>query len=167
MLIEGVPAAMVENSAKMVGMPVGPLTLNDEVAIDLSQKVMKQTSADLGEDAVDPRHVKLIDILVDEHGRIGKKGGKGFFDYPEKPAKKHLWPELRNLYTQLDPDDVSVDTLKDRYLWTIALEAARCVEEGVVTDIREADVGAILGFGFAPWTGGVRIRRRSPLTSLG
>jgi len=154
MLAEGVPAAMVENSAKMVGMPVGPLTLNDEVAIDLSQKVMKQTIADLGTDAVDPRHVKLVDILVDEHGRIGKKGGKGFFDYPEKPAKKHLWPELKNLYPQLDPDDVSVDTLKDRYLWTIALEAARCVEEGVVTDIREADVGAILGFGFAPWTGG-------------
>lgn len=154
MLAEGVPAAMVENSAKMVGMPVGPLTLNDEVAIDLSQKVMKQTIADLGTDAVDPRHVKLVDILVDEHGRIGKKGGKGFFDYPEKPAKKHLWPELKNLYPQLDPDDVSVDTLKDRYLWTIALEAARCVEEGVVTDVREADVGAILGFGFAPWTGG-------------
>ncbi len=154
MLIEGVPAPMVENAAKMVGMPVGPLTLNDEVAIDLSQKVMKQTVADLGENAINPEHMKLVNTLVDDHGRIGKKGGKGFFDYPEKPAKKHLWPELKKLYPQLNSDDVSVDDLKDRYLYTIALEAARCVEEGVVTDIREADVGAILGFGFAPWSGG-------------
>ncbi len=154
MLIEGVPAPMVENSAKMVGMPVGPLTLNDEVAIDLSQKVMKQTIADLGENAINPEHMKLVNMLVDDHGRIGKKGGKGFFDYPDKPAKKHLWPELKGLYPQLDADNVSVDDLKDRYLYTIALEAARCVEEGVVTDIREADVGAILGFGFAPWSGG-------------
>ncbi|MDD9910097.1 MAG: 3-hydroxyacyl-CoA dehydrogenase NAD-binding domain-containing protein [Ahrensia sp.] len=154
MIIEGVPAPMVENSARMVGMPVGPLTLNDEVAIDLSQKVMRQTVADLGEGVIDPRHIKLIDTLVDEHGRIGKKAGKGFFDYPDKPAKKHLWPQLKELYPQLDSDRVDVDTLKDRYLYTIALEAARCVEEGVVTDIREADVGAILGFGFAPWSGG-------------
>lgn len=154
MLAEGIPAPMVENSAKMVGMPVGPLTLNDEVAIDLSQKVIKQTIADLGEDAVDPRHLKLVNLLVDEHGRIGKKAGKGFFDYPDKPAKKHLWPELKNLYPQQDPDTINVEDLKDRYLYTIAMEAVRCVAEGVVTDIREADVGAILGFGFAPWTGG-------------
>ncbi|MEM8749819.1 MAG: FAD-dependent oxidoreductase [Pseudomonadota bacterium] len=154
MLAEGVPAPMVENSAKMVGMPVGPLTLNDEVAIDLSQKVIKQTIADLGEGAVDPRHVKLVNTMVDDHGRIGKKAGKGFFDYPEKPAKKRLWPELKDLFDQLDPDTIDVQDLKDRYLYTIAMEAARTVEEGVVTDIREADVGAILGFGFAPYTGG-------------
>ena len=154
MLTEGVPAPMVENAARMVGMPVGPLTLNDEVAIDLSQKVIKQTIADLGPDAVDPRHVKLVNTLVDDHGRIGKKAGKGFFDYPEKPAKKKLWPELKTLYPQLDADDIEIQDLKDRYLYTIAMEAARTFQEKVVTDIREADVGAILGFGFAPYTGG-------------
>jgi 3-hydroxyacyl-CoA dehydrogenase/enoyl-CoA hydratase/3-hydroxybutyryl-CoA epimerase len=154
MLAEGVPAPMVENAAKMVGMPVGPLTLNDEVAIDLSQKVIKQTIADLGPDAVDPRHVKLVNTLVDDHGRVGKKAGKGFFDYPPKPAKKKLWPELKTLFPQLDADDLDINDLKDRYLYTIAMEAARTVQEKVVTDIREADVGAILGFGFAPYTGG-------------
>ncbi len=154
MLADGVPAPMVENAAKMVGMPVGPLTLNDEVAIDLSQKVIKQTIADLGQGAVDPRHVSLVNTLVDDHGRLGKKAGKGFFDYPEKPGKKKLWPELKNLFPQLDPDTIDVGDLKDRYLYTIAMEAARTVEEQVVTDIREADVGAILGFGFAPYTGG-------------
>ena len=153
MLIEGIPAAMIDNVAKATGMPVGPLSLNDEVAIDLSQKVMRQTVADLGQGAVDPRHQDLIDTLVAK-GRLGKKAKAGFYDYPDKPAKKKLWPQLRDMYDQRDPDTVDTDEIRDRYLWTIALEAARCVEEGVVTDIREADVGAILGFGFAPWTGG-------------
>ncbi len=153
MLIEGVPVPMIDNVAKMAGMPVGPLQLNDEVAIDLSQKVMKQTVADMGANAVDPRHIELIDRMIDAK-RIGRKGGAGFYEYPDKPAKKHLWPDLKNMYPQQDADAVSVQDVKDRYLYTIALEAARCVEEGVVTDIREADVGAILGFGFAPFTGG-------------
>lgn len=154
MLAEGIPAAMIENIAKMAGMPVGPLALNDEVAIDLSQKVNRATIADLGENAVDPRHVQLIDTMVDTHGRLGRKNGKGFYDYPAKPAKKHLWPGLKDLYPQQDPDDVSVDEVKNRFLVTVALEAARTVEEGIVTDPREADIGSILGFGFAPYTGG-------------
>ena len=154
MLIEGVPVPMIDNVAKMAGMPVGPLTLNDAVAIDLSQKVIKQTIADLGEAAVDPRHADLVNRLVDDHGRVGKKAGKGFYDYPPKPAKATLWPELKEMYPQQSADDVSVQDIKDRYLFTIAMEAARTVEEGVVSDIREADVGAILGFGFAPYTGG-------------
>jgi len=102
MLIEGVPAAMVDTVAKMAGMPIGPLQLNDEVAIDLSQKVLKQTVADLGEGAADPAQVDLINTMVDKHGRLGKKAGKGFYDYPAKPAKKHLWPGLKDLYPQVD-----------------------------------------------------------------
>ena len=154
MLAEGVPPAMIENAAKMAGMPVGPLALNDEVAIDLSQKILKATLADLGEKAVDPKHVELINTMVDKHGRLGRKNGKGFYDYPAKPAKKHLWPELKTLYRQQDADDIDVEVLKQRFLVTIALEAARTMEEGIVTDPREADVGSILGFGFAPYTGG-------------
>ena len=154
MLVEGIPPAMIENSAKMAGMPVGPLALNDEVAIDLTQKINRATIADLGESAVDPRHVEMIDTMVDAHGRHGRKNGKGFYDYPEKPAKKHLWPGLKELYPQQDPDDINVEELKRRYLVTIALEAARTIEEGIVTDPREADIGSILGFGFAPYSGG-------------
>lgn len=154
MLVEGIPPAMIENVAKMTGMPVGPLALNDEVAIDLSQKINRATIADLGADAIDPRHVELIDTMVDGHGRLGRKNGKGFYDYPEKPAKKHLWPGLKELYPQQDADTIDVGEIKKRYLATIALEAARTMEEGIVTDPREADVGSILGFGFAPYTGG-------------
>src|SRR5690606_49828 len=154
MLIEGVPPAMIENSAKMAGMPVGPLALTDETAIDLAQKIMKQTIRDLGEKAVPADQFELINTMVDKHGRHGRKNGKGFYDYPAKPAKKHLWPELKTLYPQQDPDKVDVEELKQRFLVTIALGAARVMEEGIVTDPREADVGSILAFGFAPYTGG-------------
>lgn len=154
MLAEGVPPAMIENAAKMAGMPVGPLSLNDEVAIDLSLKILRATVVDLGEKAVDPRHLALVERMVEKEGRLGRKNGKGFYDYPAKPAKKRLWPELKTLYPQLDPAKVDVQELKNRYLAVIALEAARTVEEGIVTDPREADLGTILGFGFAPYTGG-------------
>ncbi|AZN97830.1 3-hydroxyacyl-CoA dehydrogenase [Mesorhizobium sp. M9A.F.Ca.ET.002.03.1.2] len=154
MLIEGVPAPMIENAAKAAGMPVGPLALTDETAIDLAQKIMKQTIRDIGEKAVDPKQMALINTLVDTHGRFGRKNGKGFYDYPQKPAKKKLWPGLKDLYPQLAPEKVDYDELKQRLLVTIALEAARVMEEGIVTDPREADVGSILAFGFAPFTGG-------------
>lgn len=154
MVIEGIPAPMIETVAKMAGMPIGPLSLNDETAIDLSHKILHQTMRDMGDKAVDQGHVGLIDNMVEKHGRLGRKNLKGFYDYPDKPKKKHLWAGLKDLYPQLDPDSVDVQEIKNRFHATIALEAARCVEEKVVVDVREADIGSILGFGFAPFTGG-------------
>ncbi len=154
MLMEGVPAAMIENAAKMAGMPVGPLALNDEVAIDLSYKILKASIADLGPQSVKPAHMALVDKMVTELGRLGRKNAKGFYEYPAKPAKKYLWPGLKELYPQKKAEAIDINILKQRFLVTISLEAARTVEEGIVTDPREADVGSILGFGFAPYTGG-------------
>jgi 3-hydroxyacyl-CoA dehydrogenase/enoyl-CoA hydratase/3-hydroxybutyryl-CoA epimerase len=124
------------------------------VALDLSLKILKATVADLGPNAVDPRHMELVSRLVEREGRLGRKNSKGFYDYPPKRAKKSLWPDLKTFYPQKNPSEIDVETLKQRFLVTIALEAARTVEEGIVTDPREADVGSILGFGFAPYTGG-------------
>ncbi len=155
MLIDGVPPAMIENAAKMAGMPVGPLALNDEVAVDLSQKIMKASIADLGPSAVKPEHMELIDRMVDGLDRRGRKNGKGFYEYPAKPARKFLWPGLADLYPQRPADEIDIEVLKQRFLVMIALEAVRTMEEGIVTDPREADIGSILGFGFAPYTGGV------------
>jgi 3-hydroxyacyl-CoA dehydrogenase/enoyl-CoA hydratase/3-hydroxybutyryl-CoA epimerase len=115
---------------------------------------MKATIRDMGEGAIDPRHFALVNQMVDEEGRLGRKAGKGFYDYPAKPARKHIWPGLKDKFPQKAPDEVDFEELKQRFLVTMALEAARTVEEGVVTDPREADVGSILGFGFAPYTGG-------------
>ncbi|WP_062011116.1 FAD-dependent oxidoreductase [Aureimonas sp. AU4] len=154
MLVEGVPPAMIENAAKFAGMPVGPLALNDETAVDLSQKIMRAAIRDMGEKAVDPRHLALVNDMVDKEGRLGRKAGKGFYDYPAKPAKKSLWPGLKERFPQKPADEVDFEELKQRFLVTMALEAARTMEEGVVTDPREADVGSILGFGYAPYTGG-------------
>lgn len=154
MLMEGVPPAMIENVAKMAGMPVGPLSLNDEVAIDLALKIVKATKAQLGDAAIDPVQEKLLTTLVETEGRLGRKNRKGFYDYPEK-GPKTLWPGLAAIAgQQLDADALDVEELKQRLLVTQALEAARSVEEGIVTDPREADVGSIIGFGFAPYTGG-------------
>jgi 3-hydroxyacyl-CoA dehydrogenase / enoyl-CoA hydratase / 3-hydroxybutyryl-CoA epimerase len=154
MVMEGVPPAMIENAARMAGMPVGPLALNDEVGIDLSWKILQAAKKDLGASAVNPEQDKLIEAMVVKEGRFGRKNGKGFYDYPAN-GPKSLWPGLMKIVgKRLDPDAISVKDLKDRYLFTVALEAARCMDEGIVTDPREADVGSILGFGYAPYSGG-------------
>ena len=154
MLAEGVPPAMIENMAKQAGMPVGPLSLNDEVALDLGWKILQAAKKDLGEAAVDPAQEKLLDAMVNKHERLGRKNRKGFYDYPEKGQKK-LWPGLADLQSKkLDPDSLDREEMKLRFLVTQAVEAARTVEDGVIVDPREADVGSILGFGFAPYSGG-------------
>ncbi len=156
MLMEGVPAAMIENAARMAGMPVGPLALNDEVALDLSLKIMNAARAELGAEAVPAEQYAFVEEMVVKRGRLGRKAGKGFYDYPDDPrGKKRLWPGLTELFPPAaDPDRIDVGELKHRFLAVMALETARCIAERVVTDVREADVGSILGFGYAPFTGG-------------
>ncbi|WP_284178162.1 3-hydroxyacyl-CoA dehydrogenase NAD-binding domain-containing protein [Rhabdaerophilum sp. SD176] len=153
MLAEGVPPAMIENMAKKAGMPVGPLSLNDEVALDLGWKILQATKKDLGAAAVDAKQEALLKTMVVDLERFGRKNGKGFYDYA--PTGKKLWPGLADLQkTKLVADGIDRQEIVDRLLVVQALEAARTVEEKVITDVREADVGAILGFGFAPYTGG-------------
>src|SRR5947199_6086859 len=121
MLTEGVPAAMIENVGRMAGMPVGPLSLNDEVAVDLAWKILKATEADLGPKAIDARQKTLLEEMVDKRGRLGCKNAKGFYDYPQS-GPKHLWPGLEELQPrrltadEIDANPALVQELKDRFL---------------------------------------------------
>jgi 3-hydroxyacyl-CoA dehydrogenase/enoyl-CoA hydratase/3-hydroxybutyryl-CoA epimerase len=157
MLAEGYAPALIDNVGRMTGMPRGPLEMNDDVALDLSYKIGQQTKKDLGDAYIEPKIAPVLEKMVVELGRLGRKNGKGFYDYPaEKGGKKTIWPGLKDLIPVTTPNSTPelVKELKTRLLHRQAVEAARCFEENVITDPREADVGAILGWGFAPWTGG-------------
>jgi len=133
-------------------MPVPPLALSDAVALDLIHQINVQTRKDVGDAYRQGPGYDLIARLVEQMGRIGKKSGKGFYDYAES-GEKQLWPGL----AQACGGGVmasTVDDVRDRLLAAQALETVRALEQGVITDPSEADVGAILGWGFAPWTGG-------------
>jgi len=138
--------------AKMAGMPVGPLSLQDEVAIDLAYKVMQQTKADLGSQ-YDGGKIEPIITKMYESDRLGRKNEKGFYVY--KGREKHLWPELGQFAENgILEEQPNVQDVKDRIMYAQAIEAARTMAEGIVHDPREADLGSIFGWGFAPFTGG-------------
>jgi 3-hydroxyacyl-CoA dehydrogenase/enoyl-CoA hydratase/3-hydroxybutyryl-CoA epimerase len=151
MLQEGVTPALIENAAKLVGMPLGPLQLTDETSIDLGVKIAKATKSAMG-DAYDDTADELIFWMANE-GRLGRKTKAGFYDYDEKAKRQGLWSGLTARYAPADEQPDLVD-VQHRLLFSQVLEAVRALEEGVLMDIREGDVGAILGWGFAPWSGG-------------
>jgi 3-hydroxyacyl-CoA dehydrogenase/enoyl-CoA hydratase/3-hydroxybutyryl-CoA epimerase len=155
MLYDGVPAELIETAASQAGMPVGPLALSDEIAIDLVYKILLLMKAELSPQAIDQRQESLLRTLVETHRRRGRKAQKGFYDYPEAQPKA-LWAGLSKLPSSIrDADTIDPNELKLRFLAIQALEAIRAVEEGIVCDPREADVGSVLGFGFPAVTGGV------------
>ncbi|MBM3556232.1 MAG: 3-hydroxyacyl-CoA dehydrogenase, partial [Alphaproteobacteria bacterium] len=153
LLAEGAAPALIDNAGKMAGMPVGPLALSDEVSLDLMHKVAKQTRADLGNKYREMPGGHVINLMVEQLGRVGKKAGKGFYSYPES-GKKHLWPDLAKHFPRAKTQPTAQDAIK-RMLYIQAIETVRCLEENVVTNAQDADVGSILGWGFAPHTGGV------------
>ena len=157
MLDEGIPAAAIENAGLQCGMPVGPLAVLDETALTLSLQVMEQTRADLeaegGSYVVTPGE-RLIADMVRSHGRPGRAGGAGFYEYSaEKGAKKFLWPQLKPLFEK-PAVAWNITDLKDRLLYRQAIETARCLAEGVLTSVHEGNIGSIFGIGFPAWTGG-------------
>jgi 3-hydroxyacyl-CoA dehydrogenase/enoyl-CoA hydratase/3-hydroxybutyryl-CoA epimerase len=152
MLQEGVNPALIENAAKLAGMPVGPLAVGDEVTIDLQWKVIKQTEADLGRKFIKPAGYDVVRKMVEELNRPGRRFGAGFYDYPAD-GKKHLWPGLAQTWPRALQQPTAEEVQK-RLLYIQALEAARCFEEKVVTTAAEADLGSILGWGFPAHTGG-------------
>jgi 3-hydroxyacyl-CoA dehydrogenase/enoyl-CoA hydratase/3-hydroxybutyryl-CoA epimerase len=156
LLQEGVLPALIENAGKQAGMPVGPLAVHDEVSIELSAKIYHQTRADLGDSYTGPSAIAVALKFAEELGRKGKKHGKGFYEYPspgEKDGRKFLWPGIATVYPPA-AQQPGVEEVKKRLLYVQAVETARCLEEGVVTEPADADIGSILGWGYPAWTGG-------------
>lgn len=155
MLAEGIHPRSIEVAGLKAGMPMPPLALQDEVSLSLSLHVMQQTKRALeAEGKAFTAHpaMPVVEKMVNELGREGKKVGKGFYDYPEN-GEKRLWPELTNLYPTKD-DQPSQQDLVDRLLYVQANETAKCYEENVVRSVADANVGSIFGWGFAPNQGG-------------
>jgi 3-hydroxyacyl-CoA dehydrogenase/enoyl-CoA hydratase/3-hydroxybutyryl-CoA epimerase len=153
MLEEGVPPVIIEHAGKQAGMPVGPLALADEIALDLQWKIMQAARADLGAAYAEGPIDRILEEMVVKRERFGRKNGKGYYDYPPGESKR-LWPGIAEVVALKPAAAFSFAEVKERLLLIQALETARCLAEQVLTDVREADVGAILGFGFAPFTGG-------------
>jgi 3-hydroxyacyl-CoA dehydrogenase / enoyl-CoA hydratase / 3-hydroxybutyryl-CoA epimerase len=152
MLAQGIAPELIEKGGEASGMPVAPLALSDAVALDLIHQINVQARNDVGDAYRQSAGYELIGRLVDQMGRTGKKIGRGFYDYADN-GQKQLWPGLAQA-TGGKVLTSTVEDVRDRLLAAQALETVRALEEGVITDPSEADVGAILGWGFAPWTGG-------------
>lgn len=155
MLGEGIPAAVIENAAVQAGLPVGPLAVLDETALSLSVHVLDQTRADFQAEGktyeATPGEL-LVERMVKELKRNGRAAGGGFYDYPPG-GKKHLWPELKTLFEKPGVD-WNVKDIQDRLLYRQSVETARCLAEGVLTSVHDANIGSIFGIGFPGWTGG-------------
>jgi 3-hydroxyacyl-CoA dehydrogenase/enoyl-CoA hydratase/3-hydroxybutyryl-CoA epimerase len=160
MLAEGIAAPLIEHAAMAAGMPLGPLAVLDETSLSLAVQVMDQTRADLA--AEGKAHVLsagelLVERMVKEVRRPGRAAGAGFYDYPEGQAKR-LWPGLKALF-EAPANDLAAsvpggEPLRRRFLYRQSIETARCLAEGVLRSVPEANIGSIFGIGFPAWTGG-------------
>lgn len=152
MITEGVSPVLIDNAARQLGFPVGPVQLNDETSIDLGAKIARATKAAMGDDYPDSPGDDLI-FWMESLGRMGRKANAGFFDYDDKGKRVEYWKGMQEKYPLADeqPDLIEV---QERLMFAQVLEAVRALEEGVLEDIREGDVGAVLAWGFAPWSGG-------------
>ena len=160
MLGEGISAAAIENAAYLSGFPVGPLAVTDEVSLTLVDKIRKQTKRDLEAEGKEYQY-HPSEAVVDKMlalDRAGKLAGAGFYSYADnelaKGSKKQLWSGLKDTFEQADKI-IDLDELKDRLLYIQAIETVRCLEEKVLTSVRDANIGSIMGIGYPVWTGGI------------
>ncbi|MCR9125495.1 MAG: 3-hydroxyacyl-CoA dehydrogenase NAD-binding domain-containing protein [Rhodobacteraceae bacterium] len=152
MITEGVAPVLIDHAAQQLGFPVGPVQLGDETSIDLATKIMRATKAAMG-NAYPASEADDLIVWMENEGRLGRKAKAGYFNYDENGKRLGYWQGIHDRYplAETQPDLIEV---QERLMFAQVLEAVRALEEGVLEDIREGDVGAILGWGFAPWSGG-------------
>ena len=151
-LSDGVAPALIENAGQMAGMPVGPLAVADEVGLDLFAHIIRQKEADT-QSADDSPPARVIKLFVQDLQRQGRKSKAGFYEYLQN-QEKFLWPELPQHF-KLQSEQPDVALVEKRLLYAQALEAAKVLQEGILTSPLDGDIGSVMGWGFAAHTGGV------------
>ncbi|MBA4021863.1 MAG: 3-hydroxyacyl-CoA dehydrogenase [Gordonia sp.] len=154
---EGVEPAFIEQAGAQAGYPAPPLQLMDELTLTLPQKIRKETEkalANEGKEVPDHGSSAVVDKMVDELGRPGRSGGKGFYDYDENGKRVGIWPGLRETFNS-GSKTIPFEDMKERMLFAEALETVKCFDEGVLETVADANIGSIFGIGFPAWTGGV------------
>ena len=152
LLEEGVTPALIDKAGLIAGMPVGPLALADEVSIELVHKIAQQTRGDLGKAYVERAADRVAAKMVADLGRLGRKSSAGFYDYPAD-GPKHLWAGLAEQFP-VKAQQPSLEEIVERLILVQSVETVRCLEEKVLRAPIDADVGAILGWGYPPFRGG-------------
>jgi 3-hydroxyacyl-CoA dehydrogenase/enoyl-CoA hydratase/3-hydroxybutyryl-CoA epimerase len=157
MLAEGIHPVRIERAGEQAGYPAPPLQLMDELTLTLPLKIAAEeraaTERDGGTSEPHPAHA-VLEAMVERHGRTGRSGGAGFYDYDEEGSRRALWPGLLEHLTSGD-HAAPFEDLVERMLFAEALETVRCFDEGVIEGFEDANIGSILGIGFPAWTGGV------------
>jgi 3-hydroxyacyl-CoA dehydrogenase/enoyl-CoA hydratase/3-hydroxybutyryl-CoA epimerase len=157
MFAEGAAPASVEQATLQAGYPAPVLQLVDELTLTLTRKIREETRRGVeaagGEWTPHPADA-IVDVMVLECARSGRSGGAGFYEY-ENGRRIRLWPGLAEHFGPFRPDAIPFEDMKERMLFVEALETVRCLDEGVITSIPDANIGSIMGIGFPPWTGGV------------
>ncbi len=156
MLAEGIKPAIIENVGRQSGMPMGALEVSDSVGLDTALKVGRATAKATGFNYNEAPLGRMMAWIVEDKGRVGRKAGKGFYDYGADGKRAMIWPGLNEaIQVKIDECPPAMKKeLTNRLLMRQAVEVARCFEEGVITDARDADIGSLLAWGFAPYTGG-------------
>jgi 3-hydroxyacyl-CoA dehydrogenase / enoyl-CoA hydratase / 3-hydroxybutyryl-CoA epimerase len=158
MLLEGVPAATIEQASSQAGYPAPVLQLSDELNLKLMRKIRNaaKDAADAASSGWDAHpSEQVIDRMLDEFERPGRLDGAGFYEY-EDGKRTRLWPGLRKAFPPVsDPSQIDLTDLEERMLIIEAIESVRCLDEGVIESVADANIGSIMGIGFPGWAGGV------------
>jgi 3-hydroxyacyl-CoA dehydrogenase/enoyl-CoA hydratase/3-hydroxybutyryl-CoA epimerase len=154
---EGIEPASIEQAALLAGYPAGPLQLMDELTLTLTQKIRDEAraaEAALGRAWVAHGSEAVVDRMIDELGRRGRKAGGGFYEYDAEGRRLGLWPGLRVAFAS-GSKEIPFEDLQERMLFAEAIDTVRCIDDGVLMSTADANIGSLLGIGFPPWTGGV------------
>jgi 3-hydroxyacyl-CoA dehydrogenase / enoyl-CoA hydratase / 3-hydroxybutyryl-CoA epimerase len=159
MLLEGVPAPSIEQASSQAGYPAPVLQLSDELNLNLMRKIRLQYQAASEAEGIEWEghpSTEVVDRMLEDFDRGGRLAGKGFYEYDEEGKRGKLWSGLRDAFPPIeDPSTLSLEDLEERMLFAEALETVRCLDEGVIESVADANIGSIFGIGFPGWTGGV------------